>query len=130
MAMCCPLDFQSFITQSIPHEHRPCVLVHLYPFARDVTQTASSQPLPLWVLLSRIFFSALSWVVSSSRVLHPPYQTLSSPLTIQLEMLYCPSIAHCIKHILYRPVLELLVILMVTCSGTATMVALKPKSSQ
>lgn len=129
MAMHCPLDFQSFMTQSIPHEHRPCVLVHLCPFARAVTQTALSHPLSLWVLLPRSSFSALSWVVSS-RVLHPPYQTLSSPLAILLEMLYCPSMAHCIKPILYRPVLELLVILMVICSGSATMVALKPKSSQ
>lgn len=39
----------------------------------------SLKSLPLYILLSRSFYSALSWVVSSSRVLHPPYQTLSSP---------------------------------------------------
>lgn len=76
-AVHCPLSFQPFT--SLPHKQEPCVLVHLYPAPRAVTQTALRHPLPLWVLLSGSLFPDLSWVMSSSRVLHPPYQTLSFP---------------------------------------------------
>lgn len=43
-----------------------------------------------------------------------------------LGMLFCPDLSHCIKHvpILYTSVPDLLVILVVTCSGSVTVLAL------
>lgn len=43
-------------------------------------------------------------------------------------MLFCPDLSHCIKHvpILYTSVSDLLVILVVTCSGSVTVLALHP----
>lgn len=43
-------------------------------------------------------------------------------------MLFCPDHSHCIKHvpILYTSIPDLLVILVVTCSGSVTVLALHP----
>lgn len=43
-------------------------------------------------------------------------------------MLFCPDLSHCIKHvpILYTSIPDLSVILVVTCSGSVTVLALHP----
>lgn len=73
-------------------------------------------------------------MVFSTRVPHGPYQTPSSLLAMllifrrPLGMLFCPDLSHGIKHVpvVYTSAPDLVVILVVTCSGSVTVLALHP----